>query len=151
MNLILSAAKAQLVALESQRRKLNKIIEIAESLHDTEESGRPIRTAAATLAQRKSMGAQFATCAAVREILAQRRVPVKLSDLLKDVVKRGVEVGGKNPTSTLAARLSNSPEFMSIPGVGWWFTDRPFQRTLVDFEESEGVSMRVPPSDSNPN
>lgn len=62
---------------------------------------------------------------AAREVLDEAGRPVALKDLLSAIQAKGVHIGGSEPRSNLSARLGQSPYFVSIPNVGWWFKDRP--------------------------
>lgn len=163
MNPILAAAKSQLDELERKRRGLLEIIAIAERLDNPAVSSSvadSFKQAAdtATRARRRPSVVvgrpsvvMTETWDAVRAILLEHRAPLKLSELLEKVLARGVEVGGKDPASTLSARLSNSDEFVSHRGIGWWFQDQPIPEPPVLIEESAGNLSTDHPSDSNTN
>jgi hypothetical protein len=53
----------------------------------------------------------------VYAVLQERGVPVHYSELTKEVLLRGVEIGGKNPANTLLAHLSRDDRFYR-PGRG---------------------------------
>ena len=151
MDMIVVAARSQLKALDAKRNKLLRIIELAESLEETTETG--------ALTAKKEQGrapkvrqpapVTVQTREAVRAHLEECGAPVKLRELLSEMLRRGIPVGGKNATATLAARLSNADEFRSIRGVGWWFADKPFPGSLSVFEELEGAAATQSPSNSN--
>ena len=149
MNPILALARSQLESLEARRRKLLEIIALAESLDDpgiSQSDDNPPRPSTRRPAQ-----VTLDTYAAVRSLLLERGEPTKISELLEGVVARGIEVGGKDPASTLSARLSNSEEFESIRGVGWWFAQKPRVEVQEDFEEPEEDPSMEPSSGFNPN
>ena len=153
MDTIVSAAQSQIKALDARRDKLLKIIELAESLDEITE---PMVPAAKQEQERGRRVRQPSTVTvrtreAVRSLLEERGAPVKLRELLSEVRRRDIPVGGKNEVATLAARLSNTKEFRSIPGRGWWFTDKPAPGLLSVFEESEGGPATEAPSDPNHN
>lgn len=135
MNTIVAAAREQLKDLDLRRDKLLKIIALAESLK--EDGGLPKVTIKSKFVIRRPSSVTSQTHEAVRSILEERGKPVKLPDLLSEVRNRGVHVGGKNEGATLSARLSNSDEFLSFRGVGWWFADRPLPTAQASFEEAE--------------
>ncbi len=156
MNPILAEAKSQLEGLERKRQRLLEIIAIAERLDDPAVSlsvADPTKQAADTAARatRRPSVVMTETWDAVRVILSEHRAPLKLSELLERVVARGVEVGGKNPAYTLSARLSNSEEFVSHRGTGWWFQNQPIPEAPALIEESAGNLSTDHPSDSNTN
>lgn len=53
------------------------------------------------------------------EIIRERGRPVATRDLLVELERRGVEVGGKDPFATLSARLTRAPTLVGTRGVGW--------------------------------
>lgn len=53
------------------------------------------------------------------EIIRERGRPVGTRDLLAELERRGVEVGGKDPFSTLSARLTRAPTLVGTRGIGW--------------------------------
>jgi len=70
------------------------------------------------------------TALVAREIIQREGKPIKLGDLYNLVTATGQTFGGLNPVNTFAARLSNSRDrarLISLPGVGWWLADRPWQ------------------------
>ena len=141
MDTIVAAARAQMEALDAKRAKLAKIIELVESMDEPTSpkvrvgSKPPVRGPATTTKE---------TWDAVRAILAERANPVQLRDLLDGVRERGVDVGGKKPASTLAARLSNSKEFKSHRGIGWWFADKPLPDGRAEFDKADGAQRQEP-------
>ena len=147
MDPIVSVARAQLEALDTKRAKILKIIELAESM-DTP-SAPQVGEGATKPPGRGPSTATKETWAAVRTILEERGRPVRLRDLLNGVRGRGVDVGGKEPASTLAARLSNSKEFKSHRGIGWWFVDKPLPDDMAELNEAEGNPSQDQPSASN--
>lgn len=151
MDTIVSAARSQLKALDARREKLLKIIELAESLDEVTEpvvpSTKQEQKSAPKVRQPSSVTVR--TREAVRSFLEERGSPVKLKELLSEVRRREIPVGGKNETATLAARLSNADEFQSIRGRGWWFSDQLIPGSLPASEEPEGALATESPSDSN--
>jgi hypothetical protein len=65
------------------------------------------------------------TVEAAKEALEAAKRPLPTSALLDAVLAKGVEVGGKIPSSTLSARLSNSGVLKNHKGFGWWLADKP--------------------------
>ncbi len=53
------------------------------------------------------------------EIIKERGRAIPTRDLLVELENRGVEVGGKDPASTLSARLSRSSVLVGRRGIGW--------------------------------
>ncbi len=139
MDSIIEEARRQLVALDVKRSKLLKIIEIAESLGGIDSPTSPGPIVKDKVVEGDPSSVMWQTREAVRSILKERGSPVRLSDLLREVQGRGVKVGGKNPMSTFAARLSNSSEFESIRGRGWWFSNQPLPESESIFEEAEST------------
>jgi hypothetical protein len=50
--------------------------------------------------------------------------PVPLGELNERIKKRGVVIGGKNPTQALSANLGHCPELVATKR-GWWLKDQP--------------------------
>ena len=59
------------------------------------------------------------------EVIRRLGRPVPSAEMLEEIVGRGVDVGGTEPASTLAARLSRSPVLEFVRGRGWWTTTTP--------------------------
>jgi hypothetical protein len=74
---------------------------------------------------------------AAAEIIRESGRPVPTQQLLKMLPSRGVVIGGKDPASTLAARLSRAPSLVSERGIGWRIKDEPPQM-------DEGAGLRHP-------
>lgn len=53
--------------------------------------------------------------------------PVPTREMLSLLAARGVDVGGKDPASTLAARLSRAPTILGQRGSGWKVREEPRQ------------------------
>ena len=147
MDTIAAVARAQLEAIDAKRAKLVKIIELAESIDGP--TSPQVRTGSAKPGVRGPSTITKETRDAARTLLEERGKPLKLRTLLDGVLARGVDVGGQDPASTLAARLLNSKEFKSHRGIGWWFTNKPLPDTLGVFEEPEGEPTTDTPSGSN--
>ena len=144
MDPIVLAARSQLEALDAKRNTLLKIIELAESLEKITE---PVPTAVkrgqyAARKVRQPTPVTVRTREAVRALLEERGAPVRLRELLSEMSRRGIPVGGKNEVATLAARLSNADEFRSVPDMGWWFTEKPIPEERSIFEEAESASPK---------
>ena len=149
MHDIVEAARIQLDGLESKRKKLLKIIELAESMME-EVTPDQVRAALFAPQTRAPSTTMQKTVDAVRATLEERGEPLTIGDLLDAVRARGVEIGGKTPTSTLSARLSPSHEFRSYRGIGWWFADKPLP-SKGDEDEAAGTAHQHTPAASNPN
>ncbi len=53
------------------------------------------------------------------DIIKEAGKPVLSGDMLAQLQERGVEIGGKDPASTLAARLSRATTIEFVRGQGW--------------------------------
>lgn len=53
------------------------------------------------------------------EIIKERGRPVPTREILIELERRGVEVGGKEPFSTLSTRLSRASTIIGTRGIGW--------------------------------
>jgi hypothetical protein len=81
------------------------------------------------------------TEAAVIEIIrAQGGGYVQTRALLPLIQQRGIEVGGKDPYSTLAARLSRSDKLIGMRGRGWTIRHPAQTNEAADPTPTEGQS-----------
>ena len=139
METVLKAAQGELAGLEKRRVALLKIIDIAKSVTapaETAPAARPVRP------QSQPAPETLASYDAARSALRENGAPMKLAHLLAAVEARGVTVGGKSPPATLAARLSNSREFVNVRGSGWWLAGEPAP-------DNEGAEEGASPSAPN--
>ena len=123
---IVEIAKAKREQLAAELAEIESFIRTAESL--LSEAPNPSATAIKAPRKRVRRGRSIseATVSAVRDALNEFNRPIPISNLVQIVREKGVEVGGKDASATLSARLSNSGEFQSHRGVGWWFKNRDF-------------------------
>ncbi len=75
--------------------------------------------------------------AATTEILRTVGKPLKLRFLLDELVKKGVSIGGQNPSANLSAHLSGSNVFETASD-GWWFRG---QARPTNKNAPEGASL----------
>lgn len=68
---------------------------------------------------RPAAGAISATEALAREIIAEKRRAVSTREMLEELAARGHIIGGKDPASTLSARLSRAPSLENERPFGW--------------------------------
>lgn len=67
---------------------------------------------------------------AVREALSEASDPRNRTDLLSDLVAKGIIVGGTDPRNTLSARLSRmSSDVVNVKGKGYWLKARAYEPT----------------------
>ncbi len=66
-----------------------------------------------------SGGTMQETEARALEIISGLGRPVPTRELLDELRKRGLEIGGKDPASTLSARLSRAPKLENVRPHGW--------------------------------
>jgi len=68
----------------------------------------------------RGAGRMTETESAASEIIrANDGKPVQTADMLKELEKRGIVVGGKDPSSTLSARLSRAESLENVRPYGW--------------------------------
>lgn len=143
-------AKERLAQIEAEREHLLGVVRHAEALTGMSPRGETGGRRQASAQAARSAPAMSPTREAVLAILKERGAPIETRDLLPLVRERGVQVGGKDPIATLSARLSNSDEFKTRRGVGWWFSGQPYPGDLSS-NEAEGQSVEGQPSASNSN
>jgi hypothetical protein len=68
---------------------------------------------------RPAAGAISATEALAREIISEKGRAVSTREMLEELTARGHIIGGKDPASTLSARLSRAPSLENQRPVGW--------------------------------
>lgn len=114
----------------------------------------PLPTHAAPIpAQRSDHGAPRASkataansLAATEEVaiavLTQNRGPMPTSKLRPEIEARGIEIGGKDPNSTLSARLSRSTRLYNSRPDGWWLREKAGD----DAPEKDASPASVQPS-----
>lgn len=77
--------------------------------------------------------------------------PTHIGELHRELAAAGLEIGGKNPNSTLSARLSQSGRFVAVSGKGWWIRGRPLPGLALPIEpEGEGLDAVKASSPSSP-
>ena len=64
---------------------------------------------------------------AVAQILNRQAGPLSTAVLLEELTALGLVITGKNPKRNLSSAMSRNKLFKNIPGLGWWFTDRPIE------------------------
>jgi hypothetical protein len=89
---------------------------------------------------------------AVVNILRDAGNPISTADLRPLLQERGIEVGGKDPNSTLSARLSRAPLLYNHRGRGWWVKElADGEDVLADTPsatvEHQGDSLMKPPAE----
>lgn len=147
MDTIIAEAKAQLDAVNATRDKLLRIISIAESIDPSTISGSSAGPAQPRRQRDKTKSQE--SLAVVRRVLDERGTPVAIAELVDAVLDHGIVIGGKDDAKTLSARLSNSTEFESHRGLGWWHANVPLSPERDDSEEAEGHSLVGEPSASH--
>lgn len=85
----------------------------------------PPATKAPVAAARRQSAIGDTTESAVIEIIKQAKAPVPLSELVKKLADKGVNVGGKAPTKTLYARLLRAPAVRYVRPDGWTLSEAP--------------------------
>jgi hypothetical protein len=124
---VVSIAQERRKALLAELAELDAFLRQAESLAQRYGGGMAPTThqESPSHQSRRPSPITSATYEVARRVLRDRGHPVRLGDLLGAMREAGVEVGGRDPGATLSARLSNSSEFKSHRGKGWWFADEP--------------------------
>lgn len=81
--------------------------------------------ALAVTASLMATGKMSITETVARSVIASVGRPVPTLEMLKHMAERHVDVGGKDPASTLAARLSRAPSLKFSRGLGWALQNAP--------------------------
>jgi hypothetical protein len=75
--------------------------------------------------------ARLSQPAAARQVILNQGKPVRTQELLEEIQRMGVHVGGKNPRGNLVSILSGRDQFKSVPWGGrkaWWVADQPLPK-----------------------
>lgn len=127
MDSVLANAIARRDAAQAEAQRWDDFIRMFSELqvgsHDTLRPSPPSTPSAAGRSARDA-GAMSRTEEVASEIIAQLGRPVPTRELLNALLERGVDVGGKDPASTLSARLSRAPTLHNIRQRGWWIRER---------------------------
>jgi hypothetical protein len=78
--------------------------------------------------------------ARAKTLAAQRPLPLRA---LYEQLAPEVEIGGKDPLATLSARLSNSGEFVSHRGLGWWPKDTPLPSMFTNGPDQKAAGTQT--------
>lgn len=62
---------------------------------------------------------------AAEQVIRAAGRPVPLAELYEKVKEKGVEIGGKRPTTTFGGYVSHSKRFVLIQRRGWWLAGEP--------------------------
>ena len=152
---IISEAKERLAVLNEERESLEALVSHAERLARLIPSaGRPQPSAEAPAKKSGALRPSSLvrpTRDAVRQILEEAGKPMSTRDLVPEVLRRGIVIGGKDEIATLSARLSSGEEFKTHRNIGWWFAGRALPMEQHSFDEAEGQGLDIEPSASNQN
>jgi len=84
-------------------------------------------------------------------IIEKHGRPVPIQEMQFKLRGMGLLIGGKNPKSTLSARLSTSGRFIADREKGWWIKGRPLPGLTLPIEpEGEGLDAGTASSPSSP-
>ena len=142
MDKVIAVLRSELAGLDEYRLRLLQMLAIAEG----SEAEQPTPDSPTPSPSRGLSGKTIALHRAVENALTRRRAPMKLSELLEEVAKSGVEVGGKSPPATLGAALRRSDKFQSISGVGWWFQDQEAPSQAEKTAGDDTLGLVSPPA-----
>lgn len=72
--------------------------------------------------------------------------PMQIGELYSALQREGVAIGGKDPKSTLSARLSQSGRFVAVREKGWWMKGRPLPGLTPPIEPENGGTVGPNPT-----
>ena len=81
-------------------------------------------------------------------IIRERGCHIRVRELLNELTKRGIEVGGLNPASTLTARLARAPSLVFERPYGWRLREPLQTNEAAASSPSPGTAASTP---STPN
>lgn len=79
----------------------------------------------------QAIAAKLSQPAAARQVILDQGKPVRTQELLEEIRRLGVHVGGKNPRGNLVSILSGRKQFKSVSWGGrraWWVADQPLPK-----------------------
>ena len=126
----LDKARARVRDLEQQAERLRTYIEVATELNSSPQLKAPVRPAKITKGE-KLVGYCI-------EIITAREGPVRTRELVAELTKRGIDIGGTNPVTNLSGALSKSPHLINDRVNGW---------SLAEWEETVAIEDRYPDLD----
>ena len=119
---IIANAIARRDAALSEARRWDDFIRMYSELAGAQSKKQTAGPSASTASA--NPGALSDTEKATREIIERLGRPVATRELLGLLAEIGIDVGGKDPASTLSARLSRAPSLENIRQRGWWIKGR---------------------------
>ncbi len=155
MDPILRKAEQQLKDARDQVSKLESFISTYRDLQSKEHAGRGLRMSSVVTAgqgvvtttglpvvgETGETGKMRITERVAGRIIRDNGGPVPSSDMLAQLRERNVDVGGKDPASTLAARLSRASTIEFKRGHGWTLkSDAAQMNEAADPTLTEGKS-----------
>jgi hypothetical protein len=86
------------------------------------------------------------------ELLREAGQPIPTVELRLLLQDRGIEIGGKDPNSTLSARLSRAPLLYNHRGRGWWIKELADGASVMPdtpsaVVEHQGDTLMKPPAE----
>ena len=142
--------------LEAARKEVSRLENFLATYRDLQSSAgrtqdivceKPIRIRVTPGTQPTSVGKMNVTEQAAAQIIRENDNPVPTAEMLSRLLARGVEVGGKNPTSTLSARLSRASSLRFESGKGWTLRSAaPQMKEAADPSHKEGESAASKPT-----
>jgi hypothetical protein len=98
----------------------------------------PVPTKVASVVGRHFAGSQtYKIVTGAQDYLRRKGSRAPASEIHKDLISKGIAVGGKNPLKVTASYLSHSPYFNNVPGQGYG---------LIEWSVSESQKTEAPGS-----
>ena len=79
-----------------------------------------------------------------RAVLEEQNGPLTLVDLMKAVVRKGIKIGGKNPTNNFRSTISRDAQFQCRKINGsymWWINGKDLPESLADAAGGDLLTM----------
>src|ERR1700722_7910393 len=131
---VLERARVKLAAAEREAEKWREWIRQYQEL-ETEDNSFEVRVVPlqtpVDAGKRRVAPEVEQSVRVARAFITKLARPASLSELLDEMARVGVPVGGKDPKATLDSRLRYSGEFKTGRGLGWWLAEQPYPNALA--------------------
>jgi hypothetical protein len=149
----LVASQQRTAEIAADMEALKKLKEITAKYGLTIVSGDPVKNSAAQppvahlpIYKLPHHGSVYTRAKAAGEaVIRAAGKPMQLSDVFDELVKHGIEIGGKTPKNTLSAYLGQNPNLVSTPR-GWWLKATP----VPAHDRGPADHSKIPTSVLNP-
>ena len=117
----LAAVETEMMTLSKEAERLRSFLAVAEDLEsDHELGGRPSARVNPVDEEKREHSSPGAVEAEAIEIIKAAGRPVARAEMVTELQRRGIVLGGKEPRRNLSTILWRSKTIENINGVGYW-------------------------------